>query len=88
LSGSGEYGDNSRWHESVERPTIPSHLANEPARGGGVLRGCHQEGSFDLWREQPVCVRHAQLCFKVGARAETANDDGCPRFGSDTNGEI
>jgi len=49
--GSGEDGNHGGWHESVERPAIPRHLANESARGGGVFGCCHQEGGFNLWCE-------------------------------------
>ena len=30
-----------------------------------MFGGCHQEGGFDLWREQAISVRHAQLGLKV-----------------------
>ena len=53
-----------------------------------MFRCCHQEGGFDLWCEQPVRVRHTELGLKVGAGTEATNDQGRPRVGSNTNGEI
>jgi hypothetical protein len=86
--GSGENRDDSGWHEPIEWPTEARYLANEPARGRGMFGCRHQEGSLDLWREQTIGVRHAQLGLKVRAGTQATNDQRGPRFGSNANGEI
>jgi hypothetical protein len=53
-----------------------------------MFRRRHQEGGLNLWGEQTIGVCHAQLGLKVGAGTETTNDQGRPRVGSNTNGEI